>query len=600
MAVAAWEYLHALAKYDGAENAHELVMQTLKARGHEIKKSDAWCSETQMAALYDCGAIDLIGGYSSAAGGIKAKAQKKGIWNNGSSGILPGDIVLFGSNGKPNHTESCVGNLMDVSGNYNGGCSRRSYKGRSIVGYVRPKWAVKSMDNLQVTIAAVDCILGVYGSGSTREKMLSVFGAKNAEKIQDEVDRVWDDMDKILFDMAVYVIAGHAGKGNYRKKRLGNYAERVQDKIDSIDALRSRNIADAAQLVLDEKFGTNAVRRLLLGFCGYDADKVQAAVNEALKEPEKAKSGASGSIISLFRDVPRTTKDVDGLQGNCIIFRSGKSGLIVDTMIKGALEKIKTEISGLDRVEMYISHPHSDHMGNNANSLVKAGLIRKIYLPRRDTIHSDYTARFDTLVKACQKYGVEVVYLRQGDSFLCGDIRGTVIFQQANSSTDSVNMRSLCTLFEIAGTTALYCGDHHCGKKESQFVYVKHVDVYISAHHGLYTGDAEPFIAGISPDWIIHTGWKNWPLGTIGQDAKTKTAQAAYQKHGNLLPGDVCGRTELSVTDGMITAKGEKNMTGKTVRYSLGGKAYQKTVHVCGKAAFVKVQSMIPAGAKFM
>ena len=598
---AVWEFLDALAEFDGNQNAHDDVIKFLQTCGHTVKKSDAWCTETVMAALYKAKAIDLIGGYSDNAGSAKSKAQKKSIWHatTTGAGVLPGDIVIFGENSKANHTEANIGYYVDVSGNYNGGCSRRSYKGRHVMGYIRPKWKTAAMDNLHIAIAAADCMLGVYGSGSTREKQLAVFGADNAKKIQAEVNRIYDDMDKILFDLAVYVIAGHAGKDSYRKKRLGNYYTPVQDKIDAIYSLRGHSVGEAAQLVLDGEFGTNEVRRLLLRFCGYDPDAVQEAVNKALESPSDSVS-ETGSIVSLFRNADRSTKDVDGLQGDCVILKSGKSALIMDVMRSGALDRIKAEVKGMDTVWLYISHPHSDHMGTNANSLINGGIVSRIHLPMRDTIASEYRSRYDTLVKACQKKGVEIVYLKQGSAIRLAGIKVTVLYQQPNSSTDSVNMRSLCSLVELAGATMLTCGDHHCGKKESKFVYAKHVDIYKSSHHGLYTGDTDSFVKGISPDWILHTGWKSWPLGTIGQDAKTKAAQKAYQKYGNLLPGDVCGRTELLIEDGTITAKGEKNMTGKTISYLLNGKTYNKTVHVCEKATFRKVQSMIPKGGKLL
>ena len=286
MACTVWDFLEALTKYDGSDSAHEDVIKDLNGFGHHATMKDAWCTETLMAAMHRAGGIDLIGGYAQTSGTLKKNAQKKGIWHGGTNGILPGDILVFGSSGKPNHTEANVGFYIDVAGNYNGGCGRRSYKGRSVIGYVRPKYrGMPDMTNLQIAIAAADCILDVYSSGDTRKKQLTVFGKKNAEKIQDEVDRVWNDIDKTVFDLAVYVIANHAGKGKYRRKRLGNWATAVQDKIDDIYALKGRTNAEAAQLVLQNKFGTNTIRELLLKFCGYDPAAVQKEVNKALQQP---------------------------------------------------------------------------------------------------------------------------------------------------------------------------------------------------------------------------------------------------------------------------------------------------------------------------
>ena len=262
--------------------------------------------------------------------------------------------------------------------------------------------------------------------------------------------------------------------------------------------------------------------------------------------------------------------------------------MIVDTMASGAADRILAEIKDCKIVDLYLSHMHSDHVGN-ANNLIKTGKIRKCYLQSRDTVHSDYRARYDGIVSNCKKYGVEIIVLKQDSTFQCGSIHGAVIFQQSSGKTDSVNMRSLCTLFTMAAKTILYCGDHHTGTKESKFVFKKHVDVYLSAHHGLYTGDKEAFIKEITPDWIIRNGWKSWPLGTIEQDPKTKAADKVYQKYGNLLPTDICGRVQLDIcTDGTINVRAERGMKGTTI----STKAGKKTVHTCEKCDFHRVRSM--------
>lgn len=594
-----YDVLASLARYDGHPDAHEMVISDCKTlAGKYISKSAAWCSETIGAALARAGGLSLTGGFQSSASELKKHAPK-GTWHTGSSGILPGDIVLYGSNGKPNHTEIAVGEDINISGNYNKGVFRRKRSGRSIVGYIRPKYkACPDFDNLQITILACETILGTYGSGKAREKNLAVFGKSNAEKIQAEVDRVWYSTDLTIFNLAVYVIAGWSGRDSYRRKLLGSWADSVQKKINAINSLKGKTITGAAQDVLDSKYGTNAVRRLLLEFNDYPAQTVQDAVNAALRATEKP-TGASASVISLFRDADRKTKDVDGLQGDCVIIKMDKRALIMDTMRSGAINKINAEIADCSEVWLYISHPHSDHMGANANALVKSGKVSTLLLPKRETIHKDYIKRYDTLVADAQKSGVRVVNIGQGGWFDFYGILGEVLFQQLD--TESVNMRSLCTLITVNGRTFLTCGDHHCGASESRFKFDQHVDIYKSSHHQLYTGDKEQFIRTISPDWVIGSGWKSWELGTVGNDPKVKAAQNVYQKVGNLLPGDVCGRTELVIgADGSITAKAEKNMSGHTIQYLHNGKTYSATVHTCAKTQYHKVTSMMPTGGKLL
>lgn len=613
--------------YDGSPTAHADVIKALQPK-KQYKMSDAWCVLQIMAVFYQNGALDMIGGLNRRSKELREDADAMGIWHEGSSGILPGDIVVYADKkGVPEHSEFAIGANLNISGNYNGGTSRRTRSGRRIAGYVRPKYApMPDMDDLQITIAAVDVLLNVYGTNNTRVKQLSVFGRENASRIQQEVDKLVADESEKIFAMAVYVIAGHAGKDDYRKKRLGNYYEKIRKQVNAIYDMRGKSIDQAAADVIADKYKKNETRKLLLKFCGYDPQKVQDKVNEIMKakpqkpaeDQKKAEAGQkihSASLISIFADADRSKKSIDGLQGDSFVMiadqpNKKKKAIVLDTARYRAKKKIYKELEGVDDAVLVITHPHSDHMGQTANDLVNDRKVSHVYLPNRATIAATYLARYDALVKACSKAKIPVTQLRQGDSFKFGGITAKVVFQQSNASTDSVNMRSLCLLFEIAGATFLDCGDHHVGTKESKLdvSQIGPVTIYDSSHHGLYTGDKDKAIKILKPQWIIHSGWKSWPLGSIGsaegdkakQDPKTRAAQIVYQKYGNLIPGDICGRTELRITDGVVDAVLEKNAKQTTVKYKLNGATHTKTVTTCKKAAFKKVRSMIPAGAEFV
>ena len=276
-----YDVLAATAKYDGNAGAHSAVIETIRKHGHSLKSTHAWCSETVMSYFFDAGCISIIGGYSNNAPSIKAKAKKLGIWHDGSSGIRPGDIVIYGST--PNHTEFAIGDDLNISGNYRGGCSRRKRSGRTINGYVRPKYeTMPVMNNLQYTLCACDVMLGVYGTGTTRERMLTVFGTRNAELIQNEVTRVWENPKLRTFDFAVYIIMGRAGNDPYRKKRLGKFATAAQKEVDSIRALRSHSKAQCVQDVIAGRYGNDAIRAMLLKFNGYNAAEIQKMVNDKM------------------------------------------------------------------------------------------------------------------------------------------------------------------------------------------------------------------------------------------------------------------------------------------------------------------------------
>lgn len=459
-----WDVLSAFTKYDGSATAHKDVIATLKAHGHSAKESDAWCTQTIMAAFYDAGAINLIGGYTQLSATVKKNAEKLGIYHSGSSGILPGDIVIFGENGKPNHSEFAVGDNVDISGNYNGGCSRRSRNGRHIMGYVRPKYAaMNTMNNLQVCIGACDVILGVYGKTSTRTKNLSVFGVDNANKIQNEVNRVWGDADKIAFNMAVYTIAGHAGKNTYRTKRLSSYANAAQKKINDIYDLKGKSTEQAVRYILDGKFGNSEIRVLLLKFCGYDPDKVQKAVNAyLLEEPKKAQPN-SGNRIRVW-PIWFFEKD-EGLFGDCTAIveygaddKTVEHCILIDAAKASASSLVlsKLKAAGIKKIDAFVmSHAHGDHYGGLSN-IMNSIPVGEIYVPDTAGLEK-YQPEYANAVKRQASKFKTAHFLKAGDSFTIGNISCKCLYQAPASSLSEhdshhfVNNQSIVLRFTLNG-----------------------------------------------------------------------------------------------------------------------------------------------------
>ncbi len=462
-----YDVLSAAAKYDGNPKAHEAVIATLKAHGKTLKSSAAWCSETVMAYFYDAGCIDLIGGYAADSGSIRRHAERLGIWHKGDSGILPGDIVLYGSDGKTNHTEFAVGADTNISGNYHGGCSRRKRSGRTIIGYVRPKYAsMPEMDNLQITICACDVMLGVYGSGDTRARMLSVFGSKNAAAIQAEVSRVWGDASKVAFDMAVYISQGRAGNDTYRRNCLDSSYKAAQGRLNDIYALHTHSEEEAASDVLAGRYGTGAVRVALLRFNGYNAAKVQGIVNERLSA--KPPDGAAGFRIypvwffehdeSAYGDCTAIMEyDSAGRVAHCVLIDTAMNK-VSSTVIK----KLKAQgVSKIDAV--VISHAHGDHYGGLTN-IAKSLPVSEIYLP--DTTGLDkYQKSYGNAIRRQESKASKAHYLKQGSAFSIGNIKCTCVYQapadalKEHDDHHFVNNQSVVLRFDLNGLIFHTAGD---------------------------------------------------------------------------------------------------------------------------------------------
>lgn len=431
-----WDVLSAAAKYDGSPTAHADVIKTLIAKGHSVKMTDAWCTETVMAILYDAGGVSLVGGFTQTSGTLKSRAEKLGIWKKGSGDILPGDIVIYGTKeGKPNHTELSLGANINLCGNYaqisKDTCQRRKRSGRTIIGRIRPKYAaMPDMDDLQCTIAAVDCMLDVYGSGDTRKKQLSVFGSKNTTLIQAEIDRVWGKTNLVIRDMAVYVIANRAGKDPYRKTRLGDNAKAVQDEINAIADLAGKAVSEAAKDVINDKYGKNAVRRLLLTFNKYDAEKVQAEVNRILQSAESAdkdtrfrihvehfcrkNEAAFGACTAIFQYA------ADGSIEKCVLIDTA-----MDKTADVVIEDLKAQ--GVRQIDaLFISHAHGDHYGG-LSKVCKAFPVKQLFLPDTAELDKHQRSYGDSLRRQAKKVSSYRWY-KQGDSAVIGEIRFSCLF----------------------------------------------------------------------------------------------------------------------------------------------------------------------------
>ncbi len=501
-----WDVLVATSKYDGSSVAHEDTIATLKKHGHSVSASDAWCTEQVMAIFYDAGGIDLIGGYASNSTKVRDNAKKLGIWHEGSSNILPGDIVIFGKNGKPNHTELAVGASVNVSGNYNGGTSRRERTSHSstILGYVHPKYeAMPTMNNLQLAIVASDVMLGVYKTSKVREKMLSVFGSNNASLIQSQtVNSMAKDLDVCIFNMAVATIAGFMGKNAYRKTRLGGYTKMVQEEINSIYDLRGKSTDAVVEDVLANKYSKEEIRILLLGFCGYNPTEIQSAVNEALsataKKAETVKT--SGGSITIW---PIWFFESDEAQfgDSTAIIEYGADGktiehvVLIDTAKKGADVVKKLKNAGVKDIDaVVISHAHGDHYGA-LSDIFKNFNVGALYLPNIDGLskyQSSYASAIKNQAKKADKYNAKCVYMQKGTTFSYGNISCKCIYQVDASDLEEhddhhfVNNMSIVLMFDVNGWKYYTAGD--C-QNEANAVIVKKAgdikaDIFKCQWHG--------------------------------------------------------------------------------------------------------------------
>ena len=468
-----WDVLTAYNKYDGSKTAHQDVVNTLNKHGHHTKMADEWCSQTVMAALYDANGIDTIG-YAASASAIVSKAKKLGVWHTGISGVRPGDILIYCDSKKnPNHTEFCIGYNRTISGNYNGGCGRRTYKNRSILGYARPKYnTMPAMNNLQIIICAAEVILGTYGSGVNRTAMLAVFGEQNAKAIQNKVNEIVSKQSNTIQALAISTIAGYMGKEDYRKKRLNLWNDKVQVYINKIYALKGKTVQAAAQQVIAGTFEKEAIRKLLLTFCGYNPEQVQKKVNELLTQNKKKESHNRIRIYQIW--VSETHQSLYGDSYLIIEYEDDnttiKNCVLIDTgPAKGdTLQRLKElKLPKIDAI--FLSHGHGDHI-DGLEQICKTFKVKNVFISDYKEMQNvsaakNAVSKLKNAATIAKKYGANYKYISTGFSWSVDNIKLEWSQQVKKSQLKQfddhhfVNMMSVALMFNLNGWKFFTAGD---------------------------------------------------------------------------------------------------------------------------------------------
>lgn len=415
------------------------------------------------------------------------------------------------------------------------------------------------MDRLELIIAVSDVLLNVYGKNKIREKKLTEkYGSINAGIIQNEVNICISNKAEDKY-FAVACIAGHYGRGEERKKKLGNRYIKVQDRIDYIYSMRSKSLTSVANLVIGGMFDKESVRVLLLKFCGYDPVKVQAEVDRILN----TKSQAQFCVYPIW-----FFQGDESLYGDCTaVLQFNEDGsvkhcVLVDTAQAKASNTIirKLKAIGVKRIDaVVISHAHGDHYGG-FTALLKAFAVGRLYLP--DCTELDkYQKSYGNAIRRQAKKLANHVYLKAGSAFTVGDIKCNCIYQApANklSEHDShhfVNNQSIVLRFDLGGIIYHTAGDL---QNEGNNLLIKAVktlkaDIFKCQWHGDANACNEAICKAVEPQNAT-CDYHNEP-GRSGRGTTRKRLQAVGAKfYDNYTYGDIY----FYVQDGNITVKTKK------------------------------------------
>ncbi len=164
---------------------------------------------------------------------------------------------------------------------------------------------------------------------------------------------------------------------------------------------------------------------------------------------------------------------------------------------------------GIDKIDVaFISHYDNDHAGGMI-SLIRSGIIEKLYLPPPDTSSVDDLTLFNLL---SQHKNVEVI--KKGNIFAKKDISIELLTDFDSIPPESgSNQRSAVLMATLENQKILFTGDL---EKDGEMELIRKnlnlkCDFLKVGHHGSRTGTSNEFIENAKPVYsLISAGVANW------------------------------------------------------------------------------------------
>ena len=262
--------------------------------------------------------------------------------------------------------------------------------------------------------------------------------------------------------------------------------------------------------------------------------------------------------------------------GDPTLMESNGHYLLVDTCMPGGAGNVikKLKSMGVKKLSVYISHYHDDHIGT-LPAILKDGYfsVEKIYLPDASYMYGSnkdtkwfttHSKLYEQSVNLAGQKGAQVVTLHQGDTFECGFVKATVLFQQirpefTGNKNDHgqvityINNHSLVTMFECGIFRFLHAGDLEKGAEQELLEKGINLsaDLFKLSHHGGASSNTQPFLNAVGASVFYYTNPNE--RARLKQDGWCRANVTYVQDHGgNLFHPLVNGHLTFSVSGGSV------------------------------------------------
>ncbi len=246
-------------------------------------------------------------------------------------------------------------------------------------------------------------------------------------------------------------------------------------------------------------------------------------------------------ILLLVLFIPKANREfeltmLDVGQGDGIFLQSGKFTMLMDGGSSSEKQVGKYRIipylkyRGISHVDIVaISHPDSDHTSGLLELLENEdsyGIsVGKVLLPERPEPDEEYLL----LEKKIRKAGMEILKVKAGDYFSCGDMKFCCYYPYGDTVAESANDYSMVLRAECGKFSALLTGDlGEEGEKKmiEGLGSLPQTDILKVGHHGSKTSTSEELLNHLKPRIaLISAGKENrygHPSREVTERLKTK------------------------------------------------------------------------------
>lgn len=205
-------------------------------------------------------------------------------------------------------------------------------------------------------------------------------------------------------------------------------------------------------------------------------------------------------------------------------------------------------LRGIDKLDyLFLSHPHSDHIGAAAN-VIRHYKPKFVVLPKVD----DAKQAFKDVLEAAEEYGASPLYCGAGEHISFGDAEIEILAPVSSLYTNPNNC-SLVLRVVVYRYALLLMGDAEI-ISEHELLHSNQVlkaDVIKLAHHGSATSTTPEFAAAVSPSVALFTPRPMENLANPDQSVvetltNLNTLMYNTNAHGTITV--TCSKDSLSIT----------------------------------------------------